>query len=330
MALNATTAGSQACARAEEATRTSAKLDALGPRRRRTLRAPEGEVRIYQHSSLVYWWVVWAYGFACAALTYVQGVGIRDLAAVSPENSDKVILFHPSPWLGISYIALVLFVVVFTNVRARGVYSFMLIMLTAGIAWGVQKIPGIDKAFGWVSLLRVYLNLAFYLTFPAGDLAIRRRLRRSLHVVALLARPGDRRAQDRTGDGACLQHGRHDRQALARRSVPAPHSRLRHRRFRHQAGTAGFLRGPQRLACKLQATADGADDRHQGDFRWVNARLRSPIVPPAQPHCDPGISRAPRRACLPHRKRAPRASRRRQRATLDAAIEPCCTTLRGS
>ena len=172
MALNATTAGPQASARAEEATRTSAKLDALGPRRRRTLRAPEGEVRIYQHSSLVYWWVVWAYGFACAALTYVQGVGIRDLAAVSPENSDKVILFHPSPWLGISYIALVLFVVVFTNVRARGVYSFMLIMLTAGIAWGVQKIPGIDKGFGWVSLLRVYLNLAFYLTFSVLLLGI--------------------------------------------------------------------------------------------------------------------------------------------------------------
>ena len=39
------------------------------------------------------------------------------------------ILFHPSPWLGMSFIALVLFVGVFTNVRARGVYSFMLIFV---------------------------------------------------------------------------------------------------------------------------------------------------------------------------------------------------------
>src|ERR1700682_5518669 len=29
---------------------------------------------VYQHSDLLYWWVVWAYGLVCAALTYIQGV----------------------------------------------------------------------------------------------------------------------------------------------------------------------------------------------------------------------------------------------------------------
>ena len=122
------------------------------------------DLRVYQHSNLVYWWVVWAYGFVCAAVTYAQGIGIKELAAPS-ESGEKVVLFHRSPWLGLSFIALILFVVVFTNVRARGVYSLMLVLLTGTAVWGVQKVPGIEKAFAWVHLLRVHLNLAFYLTF---------------------------------------------------------------------------------------------------------------------------------------------------------------------
>jgi hypothetical protein len=37
--------------------------------------------------------------------------------------------------------------------------------MAAAAIWAVQKIPGIQTAYGWVNLLRVHLNLAFYLTF---------------------------------------------------------------------------------------------------------------------------------------------------------------------
>ena len=135
---------------------------------RKSLRAPPGQLRIYQHSNLLYWWPLWAYGYVCAALTYVQGIGIKELAAsAGPGGVEKVILFHPSPWMGISYIGLILFVAIFTNIRARGVYSFVLLLLAAGMTWLFFKIPGIDKAIGWASLLRVHLNLAFYLTFSS-------------------------------------------------------------------------------------------------------------------------------------------------------------------
>lgn len=126
-------------------------------------RKQHGELRIYQHSNLLYWWPIWVYGFVCAGLTYVQGIGVEQLAAAK----GKVVLFHPSPWLGISFIGLILFVAVFTNVRARGVYSFMLILIAAALLWAILKIPGVELAFGWLSLLRVHLNLAFYLTFSA-------------------------------------------------------------------------------------------------------------------------------------------------------------------
>jgi hypothetical protein len=124
-----------------------------------------GDIRIFQHSNLFYWWVVWLYGFVCAGLTAAQGFGIKELAAAGQAGQEKVILFHASPWLGLSFIGVVLFVVVFTNVRARGVYSFVLVLLAAAMVWGINKIPGIDTAVGWVSLLRVFSNLAFYLTF---------------------------------------------------------------------------------------------------------------------------------------------------------------------
>ena len=144
------------------ATRQGTAAATPGQARRRWF-APKrkGELRIYQHSNLLYWWPIWVYGFFCAGLTYFQGIGVDKLAAAP----GKVVLFHPSPWLGISFITLILFVAVFTNVRARGVYSFMLILVAGGLFWGALRIPGIDTAFGWLSLLRVHLNLAFYLTF---------------------------------------------------------------------------------------------------------------------------------------------------------------------
>ena len=160
MALNATTAAPQDGARPGDAHKGPGGPEAASV----TIRtAPPGqrELRVYQHSNLLYWWVVWVYGFLCAALTYVQGIGIKELAA----SGKKEILFYPSPWLGISFIALMLFVVVFTNVRARGVYSFVLLLIAGGLFWGAMYLPGIDTALGWLSLVRVHLNLAFYLAF---------------------------------------------------------------------------------------------------------------------------------------------------------------------
>ena len=147
MALNTTTA------RPDQDAASSGRLKAAV--------AVQRELRVYQHSNLLYWWVVWAYGFACAALTYAQGLGIKELAA----SDRKEILFYRSPWLGLSFVVLLLFVVVFTNVRVRGIYSFTLVLIAVMLVWAASYLPGIDMALGWLSLVRVYLNLAFYLVF---------------------------------------------------------------------------------------------------------------------------------------------------------------------
>lgn len=136
--------------------------------RRWLSRRLDGSVRIYQHSNLLYWWPIWTWGYVCAAWTYLEGIGVPQLAAAE----KKVVLFHPSPWIGISFIAVILFVAVFTNVRLRGVHSFVLILVVGGLYWLVAHIPGIEHALGWLALLRVHLNLAFYLTFSTLLLAI--------------------------------------------------------------------------------------------------------------------------------------------------------------
>jgi len=119
--------------------------------------APERLV-VYEHSDLIYWWVVWGYGFLCAVLTRVQGKQIL-------LEGARPVLMYPEAWLGISFVMLVLFVLTFTTLRARGVISLLLflILLTTGLI--VQFYLGWDQLLSFAPLLLVHMNLAFYLLF---------------------------------------------------------------------------------------------------------------------------------------------------------------------
>lgn len=115
------------------------------------------EIRIYAHSPILYWWVVWAYGFFCAALTYFQG----DRLTIG--TGAKPLFIHPSPWVGLSFTLLLLLVIVATSVRARGVNALLLLLLLGGTAaatYVVMNTPGL-----WTEppSLLVHMNLAFYL-----------------------------------------------------------------------------------------------------------------------------------------------------------------------
>ena len=179
-------------------------------------RRQHGELRIYQHSNLLYWWPIWAYGFLCAALTYVQGIGVEELAA---DRRARWCCFIPSPWLGISFIALILFVAVFTNVRARGVYSFMLILIAGGLFW--LRSEDTWRRYGVrLALLAACSSQSRVLSdvlHPSDvHLAVRHRLRRSFHLVAVLAGTSHRGAPDRSGDRPRLQHRGHGGPAACR------------------------------------------------------------------------------------------------------------------
>jgi hypothetical protein len=115
-------------------------------------------IKVYQHSDLLYWWAVWFYGLICAGITWIQGTKIR--LGDGPE-----IFVHPSAWVGISFICLVIFVLVFTSARARGMKSMVLLLIVALVAGILEQTTGLRLVSGWFALLKVHMNLAFYLFF---------------------------------------------------------------------------------------------------------------------------------------------------------------------
>jgi hypothetical protein len=121
--------------------------------------APGGvsEVRIYQHSPILYWWVIWAYGFVCALLTYTQGIQI------TLSEGSKPLYIDPSPWVGLSFTILLLFVIVATNVRARGMHAILLLLIIGLAVAGIYLIMNMPGLFATPPSLLVHMNLAFYL-----------------------------------------------------------------------------------------------------------------------------------------------------------------------
>jgi len=120
-----------------------------------------GRLVVYQHSDLFYWWVVWAYGLFCALWTWLRGT------PVTISQGHKPVLMYPGAWMGISFVALVLFVLIFTNARARGVKSLVLFLLLLVVGLVVQLTAGWTEILEVFPLLLVHMNLAFYLLFSA-------------------------------------------------------------------------------------------------------------------------------------------------------------------
>ena len=138
----------------------AATEDKQRPATHQTHTAVPGErMRVYQHSDLIYWWVVWVYGFFCALLTWLRGV------PVTVPNAHKPVLIFPGAWLGISFVMLMLFVLVFTNARARGVKSLVLFLVLLVVGLVTQMTIGWNEILQYFPLLLVHMNLAFYLLF---------------------------------------------------------------------------------------------------------------------------------------------------------------------
>src|SRR5580658_8481346 len=78
-------------------------------------------IRIYEHSNILYWWVVWAYGYLCALLSFLNGHKAQLIA-------DRGLYVYPDAWLGLSFAALLLIVILVTNVKAKGVYSVVVLL----------------------------------------------------------------------------------------------------------------------------------------------------------------------------------------------------------
>src|SRR2546427_8335600 len=55
------------------------------------------EVRIYSHSSLFYWWPVWAAGFIMGLLTAFEGGKMVVVPDKTEAESERAVPGHPEP-----------------------------------------------------------------------------------------------------------------------------------------------------------------------------------------------------------------------------------------
>lgn len=111
-------------------------------------------LRIYEYSDLVYWWAIWFAALVCGLATYLVGEYI--------QIGDKSLLVHTNPWLGIGFLVVMFSVLIFTQLRARGLHAVIFVMGVAIIGLAVHIWIGWSAIFDQITLIKVHMNLAFY------------------------------------------------------------------------------------------------------------------------------------------------------------------------
>lgn len=114
-------------------------------------------VRVYQHSSLLYWWPVWVAGYACAAVTYWWG---------QPHliGADRE-WYYPSSNPGVIFLLTLFLVILITNTTVRGLASGLMIMGAILATLLVTYFDWWDPILTWFGDLNIHLNLGAYFWF---------------------------------------------------------------------------------------------------------------------------------------------------------------------
>ncbi len=123
----------------------------------KTVDATLPAMTIVSHSSLFYWWPVWAVGYLCALFTYFNGQAIQ-----LGKNSVNM---HTSNNLGVFFFLTLFVVILISNVIVRGLASAVVILsvITATVILAYFDLW--DSILGWLGELTIYLNQGAYFWF---------------------------------------------------------------------------------------------------------------------------------------------------------------------
>ena len=115
------------------------------------------EIIIYSHSSLFYWWPLWALGYLMAILTRLNG----ELITIG----DAQEWFHPSRSLGAVYTVLFFLLIMITNVSVRGLASVVLILTVMFLTVLFAYLDWWETILSFLPHLSVHMNMGFYVFF---------------------------------------------------------------------------------------------------------------------------------------------------------------------
>lgn len=118
-------------------------------------------VRLYSHSAIIFWWIVWAPGFAISAWTYLYG----EMLTLS---NGAEIMVAPSEWVGAAFLLITISAIVFTNFRIE-VNTFLIVVLTLAVLYLLLIQSGVILSTDFIKHLpSVYMSLGFYLVVSSA------------------------------------------------------------------------------------------------------------------------------------------------------------------
>jgi hypothetical protein len=146
-------------------------------------------ILIYGHTSLFYWWPVWALGFLFAAISFFgegrAAVVHRDATYNAEKNSielppekgkllvggvvdtDGKLLerMYPNKNLGVIFVIVLIIVTFITNVPLRGMSSAVAISTILVVTFFFALMGWWDNIFAWFGSLSIHMNAGFYFFF---------------------------------------------------------------------------------------------------------------------------------------------------------------------
>jgi amino acid transporter len=122
------------------------------------------EVRIYSHSTFLYWWPVWLTGYIMALVTRIDGIQV--------QIGDSMVWFHRSKNLGVLFTLMFFLVILITNVTLRGLASVVAILAVAFGALLLAYYGLWEDVLNWMGKVSIYMNMGFYVFFSTLVLSV--------------------------------------------------------------------------------------------------------------------------------------------------------------
>lgn len=123
------------------------------------------EQKLYGHSPIVFWWPGWVVAYVLALLTSVMGVPVS-----TGDGGPEVVLPQSTPH--VVFAATIVLLILFTNVKMRGIYSLTFIVTTAFLILLFAYFDLWERIFELLPYLTIHINLGFYLFFGTALLLL--------------------------------------------------------------------------------------------------------------------------------------------------------------